>query len=114
MSKWGPWVDLKLTGDDLADEMATSPAAISFGRKPKDRYPYGTVISFTERELEKMQWDVREAKVGDPVDMRVMGKVTSVAEGCISVQLERVTCEDEAGESPPEPEGEKDEEEEDT
>lgn len=64
-------------------------------------FPYGLRICFSEKELKKLGLDIPE--IGDMIDMRAMGEVTSVSidktngeDRCrVEIQLQRVALEDE-------------------
>lgn len=68
-------------------------------------YPYGLCISFTEKELEKLNIE-SDASVGDYIHLHAIGKVTSVSERdtpngpcCrVEVQLTAIAAEDESHE----------------
>ena len=92
MSGWSKMVSLELDDDDKIDM-----AMPSLGQPD---YPWGTRICLTEKELKKLDLPIPE--IGDMIDLRAMGPVTSVSinktdgEDCcrVEIQLEKVALED--------------------
>lgn len=92
---WEKMVDLELDDEDKMD--AVMP--ISMPSRPD--FPYGTRISLTKRELDKLGLPLPER--GDMIDFRAIGTVTSVSssdteyggEGCcVEIQIEKMSVED--------------------
>ena len=87
---WGPRIDLQYDDEEMADNYL--PAMTE---KPK--YPYGTQLSLTGRELEMAQLPL--PKVGDTIDMRCFGCVTSVRSDengqRVEIQIEQIRLENE-------------------
>jgi hypothetical protein len=89
---WTKMISLELDDEDKMDFCSPIPC-------PRPDYPYGARICFSEKELKKLNLDVPE--VGDMIDMRAMGTVTSVSidktdgeDRCrVEIQLERVALE---------------------
>jgi hypothetical protein len=95
---WSQMVDLALDDEDKLD-MATP---IPMSERPQ--YPYGTRICLTHSELRKMKLDA-DCNVGDTIDMRMFGEVTSISkdgDNCrIEIQIQRLATEDENQENTP-------------
>lgn len=92
---WSSLVDLAITDEDRAEAMeAMAPAA-------RPQYPYGCCIRLTSRELSKLDLDT-DVDVGDMIDMRAFGTVTSVNKSgedcCVEIQLEKIALESEMDE----------------
>jgi hypothetical protein len=71
---------------------------------PKPDYPYGLRISFCKAELDKLGCKAEDFQVGDVIDMRSFGCVTSVSsnqmadgtDDCrIEIQIQRLGIENE-------------------
>lgn len=96
MSGWSRLVDMEMDDEDQLD----CPMPITMPEKP--RYPYGLRISLTHNELEKLGLDA-DCEVGDMIDMRAFGTVTSVSisddsggKSCrVEIQLEKLAVESE-------------------
>lgn len=86
MAKMHPMVSLELDDDEQYD------AVPIMGAKP--RFPYGTRISLTEKELEKMKLDHADAVVGGMIHLHAMARITSVSENdtdqgkCCRIELQ--------------------------
>lgn len=88
-------VDMRRSDDEKVAEMKPDPLG-------GNDYPYGLCLSLTERELEKLDLD-DDCEVGDMIDIRAMGRVTSVSKNqsdgkdrCrIEIQIESIGLEDE-------------------
>lgn len=97
---WSKLVDLELSDDDKLDmALPCGP-----GEKPKGPdYPWGLRISLTEKELEKLDLDVKDADVGDLIDMRAFGVITCISQNdgdggkcCrVEIQIQKLAIEDE-------------------
>lgn len=93
---WSKMVSLELDDEDKMD--TAMPIAMS--NKPD--YPYGLRICLTHKELEKLGLDA-DCEVGDMLDMRCFGSVTSVSisddsggKSCrIEIQIEKIAVENE-------------------
>jgi hypothetical protein len=68
---------MKLVDMELDDEQKTDFCA----PMPCDRpdYPYGLRVSFDQGSLDKLKTNAADFKVGDMIDMRCFGVVTSVS-----------------------------------
>lgn len=95
---WSKLVSLELDDEDKIDFCA--PIACD-----RPDFPYGTRISLSEKELKKLGLPV--PGIGDMLDARVMGTVTSVSsekvdggeDRCrVEIQIERMAVENEATE----------------
>jgi len=101
---WSNMVSLELDDEDRED------AAMPIAMPDTPQFPYGTRYCLTQVELEKLGLDHAECDVGDVIDMRSFGVITSksVTEGeygeCvrIEVQMERMAIENETTEETPE------------
>lgn len=100
---WTKLVDLELTAEEkLAREMPCAPI-------DTPKYPWGLCIRFDQGTLDKLGLDAKDVAVGDMIDLRAFGVVTSVsindtAEGpnaCVEVQLQKIAVEDEETEETP-------------
>ena len=91
-------VDLALT-DDEREEMNTGIPVDA----PGPDYPYGLCICLTQPTIDKLGLDVKDCAVGDTIDMRALGEVTSISKSdgpmgpqCrIEIQLQKIAVEDE-------------------
>jgi hypothetical protein len=97
---WPKLVDLELSDDEKID----SGFPIGPDAKPKQPdYPWGLRISLTEKELEKLDLDINDAEIGDLIDMRAFGVITSISQNdsdggkcCrVEIQLQKLAIEDE-------------------
>lgn len=95
MSSWGKMVDLELDDEDKLDAFMPIPMP------DKPRYPYGLRICLCKDELEKLGLDLPD--VGDVVDLRAFGEVTSVSDGeggrRVEIQIQRLSIENEMTET---------------
>ena len=98
---WSKLVDLELSDDDKLDMVLPSgPGDVK--QKGPD-YPWGLRISLTEKELAKLDLDVKDANIGDLIDMRAFGVITSISQNdgdggkcCrVEIQLQKLAIEDE-------------------
>jgi hypothetical protein len=91
---WSKLVDMELDDEDKMDL-----AVPQISSQPD--YPWGLRICLCEKELEKLKLPVPE--VGDYLDMRSFGRVTSVSteqrdgKDCcrVEIQIEQIAVEDE-------------------
>lgn len=99
---WTKLIDLAYTDEEMMDSSFPASCCTITPNKPKGpTYPYGLMISLTEKELKKMKADVPE--IGDYIDLRAFATVTSVSEydnadgqTCrIELQIEKIAIEDE-------------------
>lgn len=90
-------IDLEYDDEDMAG------VPMPFDLKVKRHYPYNTRISFTDKEMRKMKVDASDYDVGDLIDMRAFGEITSIRKDengcCIEIQIQRVAVENEDQES---------------
>jgi hypothetical protein len=98
---WSKLVDLELSDDDKLDmALPCGPADV----KPKGPdYPWGLRISLTEKELEKLDLDIKDAEIGDVIDIRAVAAVTSISQSdsdggkCrVELQIQKMAIENEA------------------
>ena len=101
---WSGLVDLALTDTEKSEQAGMVAPGILGGRGPQ--YPYGTRITLCEKELEKLKLDIANASVGDMVDMRCFGTITSLSTSdgpdgpcCrVEIQIEKISVEQERDE----------------
>lgn len=100
---WSKMIDMEMDDEDIID-MAT-PIPIPGANRPS--YPYGLRICLTEKELAKLKISPPD-KIGDVLDLRAFGTVTSISsnkgsdgEECcrIEIQLEKIAVESEMQEA---------------
>jgi hypothetical protein len=99
------FVDMKRTPEDKAAAAMQSMPATPFEGGPD--YPYGLCISLDETDIEKIGLS-DDVQVGDLIDIRMLGKVTSVRkesrdgkECCrVEIQGQQIAIEDEDTEEP--------------
>jgi len=87
-------VDLELDDEDQLDAIQPIPMAT------KPRYPYGTKICLCGPEMKKLKLDPSDCKLGDYIDMRCFGEVTSIDENRVEIQIQRMSVENENDEEP--------------
>ncbi len=93
-------VDLAYTDEE---KMATD---IPCGPIDRPRYPYGATLSFDQDTLDKMNLDTKGVSVGDMIDLRAFGVITSISENdtsdgpkCrVEIQIQKIAIENEATE----------------
>ena len=98
---WSSMVDMRRSEEEKRDDMMPMAA------ESQPDLPYGLCITFTERELEKLDLD-DDVEEGDLLDIRAFARVTSVtkhsADGkrCCRVEmgLEQLAVENETTEEP--------------
>ncbi len=92
---WSKMVDLEMDDEDQFETVMPFPMA------DKPRYPYELRIAFTDGTLDKLGLDC-DCDVGDFIDIRAFGEVTSVTKSDghrrVEVQLIRMKVEDEEDE----------------
>lgn len=98
MAGWSKMVSMELDDEDKLDFCAPIPC-------DRPDYPYGLRICFTEKELKKL--GLEKPDIGDMIDFRGFGVVTSVSsdqvdggeERCrVEIQIQRISVENEANE----------------
>jgi hypothetical protein len=98
---WSQLADMAMTPEERADWGVPSAAADA------PEYPYGLRVCLTDGELEKLGLDVRDAEIGDMIDMRAFGIVTSISSNqksdgtacCrVEIQIQKLALESEMGE----------------
>jgi hypothetical protein len=96
---WSKLVDLELDDEDQLDAICPMPMA------DRPRYPFGTRICLTHKELAKLGLEA-DCDVGDLIDLRCFAEVTSISkndsgngEDCrIELQITHMAAEDEMSE----------------
>jgi len=91
---WSQMVDLELDDEDKLD--ALQPIAMP----SKPDYPYGTRICLTGPELKKLKLDPADCKIGDVIDLRCFGEVTSIDANRVEIQIQKMAVENEMDEQP--------------
>lgn len=88
---WSKLTDMELDDEDKLDMCLPCGPDM----KPKGpEYPWGLRISLTDKELKKLDLDVKDAEIGDLIDMRAFAVVTSISqderggEKCCRVELQ--------------------------
>jgi hypothetical protein len=101
---WSNMVDLALTDNERAEMSGMVAPALMESKGPQ--YPYGTRITLCEKELDKLKLDIADAAIGDLIDMRCFGVITSLSQNdgpdgpcCrVEIQIQRMAVENEATE----------------
>lgn len=91
-----PMVSLELDDEDVLDMVC--PIDIPMPSRPK--YPYGTQIVLSDRELSKLKCDAEDAFVGGLVHFHCLARITSVSQNDTSdgkrsrveFQIEEMCC----------------------
>ena len=78
---WSKLVDMELDDEEKLDAAMPIPMAT------KPDYPYGLKICLTHQELEKLDLDA-DCNVGDMIDMRCFGEVTSISKDGDNCRIE--------------------------
>jgi hypothetical protein len=98
---WTSLVDMAMTPEEQTD--MCMPVCCGPDMSDKPAYPYGLCICLTDGELKKLGLEA-DCDVGDMIDMRCFGIVTSVsknqkADGTnsarVEIQLQKLAVEDE-------------------
>lgn len=74
MAKMHPMVSLELDDEDQLDAVMPMPMA------DRPRWPFGTRMSLTDKEMGKMKLDPSEAFVGGLIHLHAMARITSVSQ----------------------------------
>ncbi len=97
---WTKMVDMEMDDEAILD--APMPIAMP----ERARFPYGLRICLTHAELAKLGLEAN-CDIGDMIDMRCMGEVTSITkdgDNCrVEIQIQRIALEDEDNEEMPGP-----------
>lgn len=94
--------DMRKTPEEKMEDMISPIGAVN-------DYPYGLCIRLTQDELEKLDVDHSDWKIGDIFDLRSLARVTSVSENetesgkrcCVELQILMLGAESEAEEAEP-------------
>jgi len=86
---WSKMVDLELDDEDKLDALQPIPMPT------KPDYPYGLKICLCGPELRKLDLDPTDCKVGDVIDLRCFGEVTSIDANRVEIQLQKMAVENE-------------------
>lgn len=99
---WSKLVDMEMDDEAVMDAICPIPMP------EKARYPYGLRICLTHAELKKLDLDA-DCNVGDMIDLRCFGEVTSISkdgDNCrVEIQLQKIALEDEMTEETPDKSG---------
>lgn len=109
---WSKMIDLALTAADKAEMHGMMAPALMDNNGPE--YPPGMRISLCEKEMDKLGLDIKMANIGDLIDMRCFGVITSMSQSdgpdgpcCrVEIQIQRAAFENEDEEETPEEMGE--------
>ncbi len=93
---FGKMVDLELDDEDKMD------AAMPMPMPDKPDYPYGVRICLCRPEMKKLELDASQCNVGDVIDLRCFGEVTSVSADRVEIQIQKMAVENEMDEEPDE------------
>ena len=85
-------VDLELDDEDKLDAIMPMPMA-------KPDYPFGLRICLCGPEMGKLKLDPTDVKIGDYLDIRAFGEITSVSRERVEIQLQRMSVENETDEN---------------
>jgi hypothetical protein len=86
---FGKMVDLELDDEDKLD------AAMPIAMPSKPDYPYGCRICLCASEMKKLDLDPRDCKIGDVIDLRCFGEVTSISADRCEIQIQKMAVENE-------------------
>lgn len=98
---WTQMVDMELADEEKLDTIKPMPVS------DVPDYPWGLRICLTHRELAKLNLD-DDVEVGDAIDMRCFGEVTSVSKNAgpngenscrVEIQLTKISVENEMTET---------------
>lgn len=91
---WSKLVDLELTDEEKLDAVMPMPM-------DRPDYPFGLKICLTHKELEKLDLEA-DCDIGDMIDMRCFGEVTSVSKdgenSRVEIQIQKISVENESDE----------------
>lgn len=85
-------VDLEMDDEQMLDSI--TPIAMP----EKARYPYGLKICLCGSEMKKLSLDPADCRIGDYIDLRAFGEVTSISEDRVEIQIQRMAVENESTE----------------
>lgn len=86
---FGKMVDLEYDDEDKLD--AAQPIAMP----EKPDYPYSCRICLCKPEMRKLDLDPSQCNIGDVIDLRCFGEVTSVSEDRVEIQIQKMAVENE-------------------
>lgn len=100
MARMHQMTSMEMGDEEKLDTLTPMPVAETAD------YPYGLLISLTEKELEKLNLDDDEAEAGGLVHLHAMGRITSVSredrdgkKSCrVEIQIEDLSIESESEE----------------
>lgn len=93
------FVDMRRTQEEKVEAaMESMPSPMN-----QSEFPYGLCLSLDEESLEKLDLDATDVEIGDMIDIRMLGRVTSISKNeregkscCrIEIQGEQVALENE-------------------
>lgn len=99
------FVDMAKTPAEVKEELSSYSSSAIVGLGNINVYPYGLCISLCQEDLDKLDME-GDMDVGDLIDLRAIGKVTSVnkrdtengADCRVEIQLTHIAIEDEEDE----------------
>jgi hypothetical protein len=86
---WSKMVDLELDDEDKLD------AAMPVAMPSKPDYPYGLRICLCKPEMTKLDLDPSDCKIGDVIDLRCFGEITSIDANRVEIQIQKMSVENE-------------------
>ncbi|HEV2674152.1 MAG TPA: hypothetical protein VGV37_06380 [Aliidongia sp.] len=94
---WSNLVDLAQTPDEQEDAYPGIPSSSG------SIYPYGLRIALCDEEMAKLKLDPEDCKIGDLVDFRAFGVITSISQNdgpsgpCarVEIQIQKMALEEE-------------------
>lgn len=86
---WSKMVDLELDDEDKLDALQPIPMAT------KPDYPYGTKICLCGPELRKLKLEPGDCNIGDVIDLRCFGEITSIDANRVEIQIQKMAVENE-------------------
>ena len=98
---WSKMTDLALTDEEKMDsELPCVPM-------DRPKYPYGLGLCFDQTVLDKLSLDIKDANVGDVIDIRAFATITAISQNDsadgprnrVELQIEKIALENEATES---------------
>jgi hypothetical protein len=90
---YGKLVDMELEDEEAAE----MPMPIKL---ETPRYPFNLCICLTKSDMDKLGLDASDASVGDVIDMRAFGEVTSISKDRVEIQIQKLALENETEEEP--------------
>lgn len=89
MAKLNPMVSMKRDEESIFDAMPMTSPLVA-----KETFPYGLQITLTHDEMEKLELDPADAKVGGMIHLHALARITSISQNdmggkkCCEVRLQ--------------------------